>query len=89
MQKAIEGEEDFDGNVLKDGGRYRVPLRMTDSLGRAVAKQVSKQHITDAYGNDGLALNRPGTRVLAGGSARTQQAWDAMNRATMPLKQWD
>ena len=79
----IKGEEDFDENgILRDGGRYRVDVRMTDSLGRAVAKQVSKQHLTDGYGDAGLALNRPGFRALSGGAPKTQAAWDALNKAT-------
>ena len=82
-------DEAFDKNgILKDGGRYRVDVRMCDAMSKDVAKHAAnfgkptKQHITDAYGNDGLALHKPGARMLSGGAPKTQAAWDAMNRVT-------
>ena len=88
MRYTDEEDENFENGILKDKHAYKVPLRLCDAMSKEVAKHASnlakptKQHLTDGYGNAGLALHRPGARLLAGGSARTQSAWDAVTRAT-------
>jgi hypothetical protein len=79
-----QDEDDFDENdVLRDGGRYRVPVHLQDSLSRAVAEHVNKsRRVTDANGDDGLALCRPGFRKISGGGvddtlARLETSRDA------------
>jgi hypothetical protein len=47
--------------ILKDGRSYRVPLRMMDAMQRDVARHGAR--ITDAMGESGPALRRPGYRV--------------------------
>jgi hypothetical protein len=47
--------------ILKDGRSYRVPLRMMDSMQRDVARHAAR--ITDAMGESGAALRRPGYRL--------------------------
>jgi hypothetical protein len=68
-----DDEDDFDENgVLKDGRTFRTPMRMMDSMQRAVVKhfQPSKGpvRVTDQFGAAGLGLNRPGYRHLGGGN---------------------
>jgi hypothetical protein len=79
-------DEAFDENgVLRDGKSFRVDVRLCDAMQRDVAKHaqsIKPQHLTDAYGDAGLSLNRPGFRQLAGGAPKTQAAWDALNHAT-------
>ena len=57
-------DDDFDERgILKDGRRVRVPLHMMDSVQRSVA--ISRAGVTDAFGNGGLALHRPGARYAS------------------------
>ena len=52
-----DDDDALDNGVLRDGARYRVPMRMRDS--RA-------PRITDGTG-DAFALQRPGWRIATGG----------------------
>jgi hypothetical protein len=49
-------DEDFDENgVLRDGKRFRVPMKFADSKSRYLADG----KISDGRGNGGVALQRP------------------------------
>jgi hypothetical protein len=53
-------DEDFDENgVLRDGKRFRVPMKFGDSKSRYFADG----KISEGRGNGGLALQRPGFRI--------------------------
>jgi hypothetical protein len=63
-------DDDDDGNVryhgdgrgpLRDGQRLRTPLHLMDAIQRDVARHAAR--ITDAMGDSGLALRKPGFRV--------------------------
>jgi class 3 adenylate cyclase len=63
-------DNDDDGNVryhgdgrgpLRDGERLRTPLHMMDAMQRDVARYAAR--VTDAMGDTGLALRKPGFRV--------------------------
>jgi hypothetical protein len=65
--------EDDDERILKDGERLRVPLTMMDGLSpmqRAIARD--SVQVTDGDGQRGIALNRPGFRMLAGDARRSR-----------------
>jgi hypothetical protein len=69
-------DNDFDENgILKDGRSFRVPMFMADGT-RA------RPLITDASGNGGFALHRPGFRVSSSDAARDakQQAYESYTR---------
>ena len=53
--------DDDDDAILQDGGRLRVPLYAMDSVQRGVAGPGVR--VTDAFGDPGLGLRRPGFRV--------------------------
>jgi hypothetical protein len=56
-------DEDFDENdVLRDGKRFRVPMKFADSKSRYFADG----KISDGRGNGGLASQRPGFRIHDG-----------------------
>jgi hypothetical protein len=59
--------EYIDGKrILKDGRTYRAgPVTLMDSLQRAVSRNSSPARITTADGRSGIALNKPGFRILA------------------------
>jgi hypothetical protein len=70
-------DDDDDGRkrVLRDGERLRVPLWMMDGTQLEIAQRwgqsetaESKAVVTDALGQSGLALHRPGARYLASNS---------------------
>lgn len=90
MRTQIKDEEDadFENGVLRDGGRFRVDVRMCDAMSKDVAKHAAnltkptRQHLVDGSGNAGLSLNRPGYRMLSGGAPKTQAAWDSLTQAT-------
>ena len=63
-------DDDFENGVLRDGARYRVPMRMRDSR---------SPMITDGTG-DAFALQRPGWRILVGGSERDVALRDSQRR---------
>jgi hypothetical protein len=63
--------------VLKDGRSYRAHMTMMDH--RTVGRNTAK--LTDAAGNDGLALHRPGYRCLLQNTAGRQAVADALQRA--------
>jgi hypothetical protein len=69
MTRQRHGDDD-DRNVryhgdghgpLRDGERLRTPLHMMDAMQRDVARHAAR--ITDAMGESGPALRRPGYRV--------------------------
>ena len=69
MTRQRHGDDD-DRNVryhgdgrgpLRDGERLRTPLHLMDAMQRDVARHAAR--ITDAMGDSGLALRKPGFRV--------------------------
>jgi hypothetical protein len=89
-------DDNFDEHgLLKDGHVYRPPggLMMMDSdsaRDRRIAALIDARHahgdrgamrITDAAGNDGLALHRPGYRCLLQDTAGRQAVADELQRA--------
>ena len=66
--------------VLRDGRRIRVPMMARDSadgltdLQRSVRDATAPLRVVDAFGNSGLALNRPGARYLTAGTRTTDHA---------------
>ena len=94
MRKQFDDDEDaFDERgILRDGHTFRV--RMLDSYQRDVARHfgrpTSPARVTDAAGESGLALCRPGWRLVAGGSPATVLARDAAHRdATAAYAEWE
>ena len=65
-------------SVLPDGGRLRVSLDMMDS----VQRQIARPNIVDGNGDNGLALNRPGYRIVTDAYAR-----DEVRRAYWEVEQ--
>jgi hypothetical protein len=80
MTKQRHDDDDaFDERgILKDGRSYRVPLRMMDSMQRDIARHAAR--ITDAMGESGPALRRPGYRVSAA-LPRDWSIYDAYDEA--------
>jgi hypothetical protein len=76
-----------DNELLADGQRLRVHLTAMDgdSVQRDVARHTHNDRgamrITDAAGNDGLALHRPGYRCLLQDTAGRQAVADELQRA--------
>lgn len=71
--RRINFDEDFDERgQLRDGHRLRVPMSMADGIRRPA--------VTDASGDSGLGLHRPGFRVIDGAQQR-DAARDAKERA--------
>lgn len=71
MTKRDDNDDDDRNNVLRDGERLRVPLWMMDGTQHEIAqswRQIvtaeSRALVTDALGQSGLALHRPGARYL-------------------------
>ena len=84
--RKIADDDAFDERgLLRDGARYRVPMAMRDSgtvqAAIAAARQVP---VTDASGDSGLGLHKPGNRRLSDASSydAAEQAYDAMCRAS-------
>jgi hypothetical protein len=70
-----QGDDDDRKRVLRDGERLRVPLWMMDGTQREIAQRWQQSVtaecgalVTDALGQSGLALHRPGARYLASNS---------------------
>ena len=75
-----DDDRDFDAHgILRDGGRWRVPTRMMDSIQRQVADawqaeakaqlNSTVQTVTDGSGDASpFALGRPGWRIAGGGN---------------------
>jgi hypothetical protein len=77
-----EGDEEIfdEGGILRDGARWRVPMRTMDSMQRGLDQHFAEiesrdsrwawrsAHVTDGRGNCPLSLHRPGPRVLDGGT---------------------
>jgi hypothetical protein len=64
--------EDDDAHIVRDGERVRVPLTMMDGLSpmqRAIARD---SMLVDGDGQGGIALNRPGFRMLASDARRSR-----------------
>lgn len=84
MRRKPINDDDLDPNQLKDGESLHVPMRFCDALSRSVAKHVhqasKREHITDAEGHGGLALNRPGYRIQSGGNAGDALVRDGAQR---------
>ena len=65
---------------LRDGRRIREPMMARDSadgltdLQRSVRDATAPLRVVDAFGNSGLALNRPGARYLTAGTRTTDHA---------------
>lgn len=78
-------DDDFENGVLRDGRRFVMPMRAMDSLQRSVAAHFGRstvndgQKIVDGFGNDGLALHRPGHRLFASGQG-DQSFYDKYDR---------
>jgi hypothetical protein len=69
LRDADDQDDAFENGILRDGKSYRVKFADADSLGRAVASHFAKSwrgaaRVTDAAGNAGAALSRPGFRIL-------------------------
>jgi hypothetical protein len=69
-----DDDDNLDENgLLKDGRSVRVPMMMRDShdgltdLQRSVRDATAPLRVVDAFGNSGLALNKPGSRYLTAG----------------------
>jgi hypothetical protein len=78
MPKQYNEEDDFDERgVLKDGRTLRVGMQFMDSMSRAIATETTRRkvrdaitddaQVVDAFGDGGLALNKPGSRYLTAG----------------------
>ena len=75
MTKRKRYEDDDDDNVLrtlKDGERMHFSMMAMDSggevlPGRDTVDATAPLHVVDAFGNSGLALNKPGARYLTAG----------------------
>jgi hypothetical protein len=64
---------------LRDGGRIRVPMMMRDDDGltdlqRSVRDHFAPARVVDSFGNDGLALHKPGARYLTAGAGTGDHA---------------
>jgi hypothetical protein len=71
-------DEDFDENgVLRDGKRFRVPMKFADSKSRYFADG----KISDGRGNGGLALQRPGFRITDQQKRNLSTIYDAYDIA--------
>jgi hypothetical protein len=82
-----DDEDDaFDENgLLRDGARYRIPVRLMDSFQRNVRKHFARHsagpaRITDQFGDGGLGLHRPGYRFQNGGNAGDAAVRDGLQR---------
>jgi hypothetical protein len=68
--REIDERSALDGNgQLRDGVTAKVPMWMADAA-RWGGKLEAKPLITDAYGNGGVALQRPGYRISSDDSRR-------------------
>jgi hypothetical protein len=72
MRRRGDDDDDDRKRVLRDGVRLRVPMWAMDSVQAEIAAHSqqrltagSRPLVTDAHGNSGLALHRPGARYLA------------------------
>ena len=82
MTKRKRYEDDDDDNVLrtlKDGERMHFSMMAMDSggevlPGRDTVDATAPLHVVDAFGNSGLALNKPGARYLTAGKHTPDQA---------------
>src|SRR5262245_43747613 len=68
-----DDDDNLDENgLLKDGRMVRISMMMRDSDGltdlqRSVRDATAPLRVVDAFGNSGLALNKPGARYLTAG----------------------
>jgi len=78
MAKTYRSQDDDDDarNILKDGERMRVPMYAMDALSRDVAQHFAR--VTDATGDGGLGLHRPGFRISST-ITRDRSIYDAYN----------
>jgi hypothetical protein len=63
--------------VLKNKRSARVPMMMRDGLSdlqRSVRDATASLRVVDAFGNSGLALNKPGARYLTAGKHTSDHA---------------
>jgi hypothetical protein len=80
MTKRKRYEDDDDDNVLrtlKDGERIHFSMMTMDSEvlpARDALSDSSPMMVVDAFGNSGLALNKPGARYLTAGTRTTDHA---------------
>src|SRR5689334_16000240 len=71
---AITDHEALDPNgMIRSGVTMRVGMFAMDALQRSVANNKCAT-LTDGYGNGGLALNKPGYRLLNDASRQQQDA---------------
>jgi hypothetical protein len=77
-----DDDDNLDENgLLKDGRSVRVPMMMRDSddgltdLQRSVRDHFAPVHVVDSFGDDGLALHKPGARYLTAGAGTVDHAW--------------
>jgi hypothetical protein len=79
--------EIYDDDLLRDGQGLRVPMFAMDSVQRAVARHSAR--VTDANGNSGLALHRPGFRFVLDDAAGAHAKEVAYRRADAEMvKAW-
>jgi hypothetical protein len=70
--------------LLRDGRRIRVPMMLRDSadgltdLQRSVRDHFAPARVVDSFGNDGLALCKPGARYLTAGAGTVDHAKQVM-----------
>ena len=69
-----------DNDILRDGERLRVPMRMMDSMQKEIAHDHPQPLVVDALGETGLALHRPGARYLLAPTHTTDAAVQATLR---------
>jgi hypothetical protein len=80
MPKQYNEDDDFDERgVLKEGRTLHVGMQFMDSMSRAIATDSTMRKVrdaithdtsatvVDAFGDSGLALNKPGSRYLTAG----------------------
>jgi hypothetical protein len=97
-----EGDEEIfdEGGILRDGARWRVPMRMMDSMQRDLDQHFAEAesrdsrwarrgaHVTDGRGNCPLSLHRPGPRVLDGGND-SEKVRAARDEAEVAYQQYE
>jgi hypothetical protein len=82
--------DDDDDEILRDGETLRVPLRMMDSWHRDMERhfrdQRDRDRVTDANGDSGLGLLRPGFRLLADADDLNDRRRAAYDKFTLDLE---
>ena len=78
MLNRYADDDDLDENgLLKDGRSARISMMMRDgltALQRSVRDATAPLRVVDAFGNSGLALNKPGARYLSAGEHTVDHA---------------